>query len=161
MQLLRSLHLNASMESDVTSRRLMMKVIEALKYNDAIRHMIDNTPVLDSYVKFKLLGVIKLLEPTVENYNKVREDIILKHSTSRDDGSIGIFEPNREDFTDDADYEAARKDYEAARDAFSQENAHILDSEADITLPKINYREIMNSGLSSADLTAIYDLIEE
>ncbi len=138
-----------------------MTVREILKYNNTIKAIIDNAKDVNSLVKFKLLGVMKQFENTVANTENMRIELLGKYGETEDNGMVSIKEPNRDDFDKEEDYEKAFDDYEKNYNQFMEEYTTILDSEADITIKKFKSSDIMNMGIPSDYLVALYDLIEE
>lgn len=138
-----------------------MTVREILKYNNTMKAIIDNAKDVNSLVKFKLLGVMKQFENTVANTENMRIELLGKYGETEDNGMIIIKEPNRDDFDKEEDYKKAFDDYEKNYNQFMEEYNTILDSEADITIKKFKSSDIMNMGIPSDYLVALYDLIEE
>ena len=134
---------------------------EILKYDGIIKNLIDNATDINSLAKFRLLGMLKQFEPIEQNYNTIREDNIRKLGTMSDDGRFGIFEPKREAFEDDDSFNTAFEDYEKTIKAFDDALNDVLNSESDIEIKKFKYGDIMNAGIPTKYLVAIYDLIEE
>ena len=138
-----------------------MTVREILRYNNTIKAIIDNAKDVNSLVKFKLLGVMKQFENTVANTENIRIELLAKYGETDDNGTISIKEPNRDDFNKEEDYKKAFDDYEKNYNQFMEEYTAILDSDADIELKKFKSSDIMNMGIPSDYLVALYDLIEE
>lgn len=138
-----------------------MTVREIRRYNNTIKEIIDNAKDVNSLVKFKLLGVMKQFENTVVNTENMRIELLAKYGETEDNGMISIKEPNRDDFDKEEDYKKAFDDYEKNYNQFMEEYTAILDSEADITIKKFKSSDIMNMGIPSDYLVALYDLIEE
>lgn len=138
-----------------------MTVREILRYNNTIKAIIDNAKDVNSLVKFKLLGVMKQFENTVANTENMRIELLAKYGETDDNGMVSIKEPNRDDFDKEEDYKKAFDDYEKNYNQFIEEYTAILNSEADITIKKFKSSDIMNMGIPSDYLVALYDLIEE
>ena len=138
-----------------------MTVREIRRYNNTIKEIIDNAKDVNSLVKFKLLGVMKQFENTVVNTENMRIELLAKYGETEDNGMISIKEPNRDDFDKEEDYKKAFDDYEKNYNQFMEEYTAILDSEADIIIKKFKSSDIMNMGIPSDYLVALYDLIEE
>ena len=137
-----------------------MTVQTVLQYDSIMSNLIDNTNI-DGIYKFKFLQMRKQFEPAVANFNKVREEILAKHSKTNDEGQLGIFQPVREKFDSDDAYNTAVKEYETSITKFNEELQPILDEEVKIEFKKFKAADIMNSGIPSDALLALYDLIEE
>ena len=138
-----------------------MTVREILRYNNTIKAIIDNAKDVNSLVKFKLLGVMKQFENTVANTENMRIELLAKYGKTDDGGMVSIKEPNRDDFDKEEDYKKAFDDYEKNYNQFMEEYIAILDSDADIEFKKFKSTDIMNMGIPSDYLVALYDLIEE
>lgn len=138
-----------------------MKVKEILNYNRIIKQIIDNEKGVSALVKFKLLGLVKQFQPIVADYETIREEKISEYGTTNDQGIIGIFTPKEEDFETKEDFEKAMVQYDETIKVFYADLDSILESESDIKIKKFKADEIMNAGLSSECLLAIYNLIEE
>lgn len=138
-----------------------MKVKEILNYNRIIKQIIDNEKSVSALVKFKLLGLVKQFQPIVADYETIREEKISEYGTTNDQGIIGIFTPKEEDFETKEDFEKAMVQYDETIKAFYADLDSILESESDIKIKKFKADEIMNTGLPSECLLAIYNLIEE
>lgn len=138
-----------------------MTVNDVLNYNKIFKAMIDNNNGISALLKFKFLSVCKQFEPVVANFETVREEKINQYSTDNSDGRIGIIAPNKDDYDNDDDYNKAREKYEDSIKKFSDDINELLNSEADIEIKKIKASDIMDKGLSSDYLVAIFDLIEE
>lgn len=138
-----------------------MKVKEVLNYNRIIKAIIDNANDVNSLVKFKLLGMLKQFEPIVANFETIRDEKIVKYGKTTEDGQTAIISPKKDDFENDEEFEKASKEYEDIIKKFTSEMDEVLDSEIDIEIKKFNYDDIMNAGVPSDYLVAIYALIEE
>lgn len=137
-----------------------MTVQTVLQYDSIMQNLIDNTNI-DGIYKFKFLQMRKQFEPAVANFNKVRDEILSKHSEVNEEGQTGIFRPNRDKFESDEDYDKAVKKYEESIEEFNKEIQPIFDEEVKIEFQKFKAVDIMNSGIPSDALLALYDLIEE
>lgn len=138
-----------------------LTVGEVIEYNRIIKSIVDNATDVNALVKFKLLGMCKQFEPIVANFEVVRDEKIKQYGTIKDDGRIGIYMPVRTDFKNDEDFNKAMEDFEATIDKFNTEINEVLASDSKLQLTKFKYTDIMNAGLPSDYLIAIYNLIEE
>lgn len=138
-----------------------MTVNEVLNYNRIIKSIVDNAKDVNALVKFRLLGMCKQFEPVVSNFETIRGEKIREYGSEDENGNIGIISPKKEDFENDEDFEKANKDYEVAVEKFSKDLEEILNSETDIEIKKFKYTDIVDAGLPSDYLLAIYELIEE
>lgn len=137
-----------------------MKVNEILQYDDTMKNLIDNT-TMDAKIKFRFLNMRKQFEPVVQNFQQMREEILQKYSEKKEDGSMGIFEPERDAFESDKDYDAALKKFQDTVESFQKDVNSILNDDANIELVKFKAEDIMNAGIPSDALLVIIDLIEE
>ena len=138
-----------------------MKVSKILDYNNVIKAIIDNAKDVNTLVKFRLLGMCKQFEPIVANFETIRQEKIVQYGTTDENGNVGIFAPKKEDFENDDDYKKASEEFETIIEKFTVDLNEVLNSESDIEIKKFKYTDIMDAGLPSDYLIAIYDLIEE
>lgn len=136
-----------------------MKISEIINYNEIAKAIINEINI-DSLAKFRLLGLCKQFESIVENYEVVRNELIQKYGENKN-GTFGIFEPIKDNYSSDDEYNTAVEKYNAAITGLKNELAIILDSETSIKINKIKYSDIINAGIPADYLLAIYDLIEE
>ena len=138
-----------------------MKVSEILDYNNVIKAIIDNAKDVNALVKFRLLGMCKQFEPIVANFETIRQEKIAQYGTTDENGNVGIFAPKKENFENDDDYKKSSEEFETTIERFTADLNEVLNSESDIEIKKFKYTDIMDAGLPSDYLIAIYDLIEE
>lgn len=138
-----------------------MKINDALRYNRIIKDIIDNATDVNALVKFRLLGILKQCEPIVEDFETVRNDLIRKYGKLEEDGNYGVFLPKRDDYEDDDSYNKAVEEYEQIINKLNDELKKVADSELDVKIQKFKYTDIMDSGLPTDYMLALYDLIEE
>lgn len=134
---------------------------EILNYNKIIKNLIDNATDINALVKFRLLGMLKQFEPVIQNYEIVREDFIKKYGTYDESGRFGIFPPERKEDITDEEYNKSVAEFDKLMVQFNDALDEILNSESNIEIKKFKYTEIMDTGIPSDYLVAIYDLIEE
>ena len=138
-----------------------MKINDALRYNRIIKDIIDNATDVNALVKFRLLGILKQFEPIVEDFETIRNDLIRKYGKLEEDGNYGVFLPKRDDYEDDDSYNKAVEEYEQIINKLNDELKKVADSELDVKIQKFKYTDIMDSGLPTDYMLALYDLIEE
>lgn len=138
-----------------------MIIKDILNYNRIIKMLIDNEPNINSLIKFRLLGMLKQFEPAVENYEKIRDELISKYGKSDDDGRFGIFPPIKDNYDSDEKFEEAKKEFEDTIQKFNEEITKIGESESEINIVKFKADDIMNAGIPADYLVVLYDLIEE
>lgn len=140
---------------------MKMKVEKVIVYNNIIKDIIDNAQDVSAVVKFKLLGMLKQFEPTVANFEIVRNEKIKKFGTEGENGNFGIYAPYREKFDNDEDYESAIKEYEESVVNLNKELDEVVKAEVEVEFDKFKPEDIMNAGIPANYLVALYDLIEE
>lgn len=138
-----------------------MKTRDILKYNDVIKNIIDNVTEVSSLVKFKFLGMLKQFEPIVNNYEMVRNELINKYGKPDNNGTIGIFLPQKEDYKSDEEFNSAMKEYEDIISELNKELDKILNEDITINIKKFKAEDIMSIGIPADFLMVLYDLIEE
>lgn len=136
-----------------------MKIGEIINYNEIIKTIINEINI-NSLAKFRLLGLCKQFESIAGNYEIVRNELIQKYGENKN-GTFGIFEPVKDNYSNDDEYNTAVEKYNTAIAGLKNELAIILDSETSIKINKIKYSDIINAGIPADYLLAIYDLIEE
>ena len=139
----------------------ILTVGKVIEYNRIIKAIVDNASDVNALVKFRLLGMCKQFEPIVANFEIIREEKIKQYGTTKENGNIGIFMPVKTDFENDEDYDKAMKEFEDTVDKLNAELDEILKSDSELKLIKFKYTDIIDAGLPSDYLLAIYDLIEE
>lgn len=139
-----------------------MTVKEVLNYNTIIKSIIDDVKEVNALVKFRLLGMLKQFEPIVANYEIIRGEKIQKYGTTTEDGGFGIIPPKKENFENDEDFQKATEEFNSVIVKFKEEIEEVANSELeDFKLTKFKYSDIVDAGIPSEYLVAIYDLIEE
>ena len=138
-----------------------MKINDVLRYNRIIKDIIQNATDVNALVKFKLLGMLKQFEPIVDDFETVRNDLIRKYGKLGEDSNYGVFLPKRDDYEDDDSYNKAVEEYEQIINKLNDELKKVADSELDVKIQKFKYTDIMDSGLPTDYMLALYDLIEE
>lgn len=119
-----------------------MKLKNVLNINYALKNIIDLNGGIESLAKFRLLGIMKSLEPVVANFETVRNEAIKKYGKEDEEGNYKI---------DKEDKESIKK--------FEDEIDRLL--ETDVEVKKIKADEIFNAGIPAEYLVSIYDIIEE
>lgn len=138
-----------------------MTVNDVLNYNQILKDIIDNAKDINALIKFRFLGMLKQFEPIVSSFEAIRNDKIKKYGTTKENGDVGIFEPRKEEFNSDEDYEVALKKYDDTMNKFINELSEVVNSEVETNIKKINYVDIMDAGIPADYLVKIYDIIEE
>lgn len=139
-----------------------MTVKDVLNYNRIIKSIIDDVKEVNALVKFRLLGMLKQFEPIVANYETIRGEKIQEYGTPTEDGGFAIIPPNKDDFENDEDFQKATENFDSSVSKFKNEIAEIANSNLeDFKITKFKYDDIIDAGIPSEYLVAIYDLIEE
>lgn len=121
-----------------------MKLAQILNLNYTIKKIVDDNKITSPLLKFKLLSIMKVFEPSVNNFNIIRNDMILKYGAKNENGN----------------FEIAKNDAEAIKN-FNNEIEKVANENIDIVIPKIKTDEIFNAGISADYLLLLYDIIGE
>lgn len=120
-----------------------MKLYEVLNLNEIIKKVIDDqTLKIDALTKFKLLGIMKVLEPHIQNFEIIRNEKIKEFGKEDKDGNVLI---DKED-TD-------------AMQQFNDSLSDIIHSDLNVSFEKIKADDIFNKGLPAEYLAALYPVI--
>lgn len=139
-----------------------MTVKDVLNYNRIIKSIIDDVKEVNALVKFRLLGMLKQFEPIVTNYEIIRGEKIREYGTATEDGGFAIISPKRENFENDEDFQKATETFNSSISKYKNEISEIANSKLeDFKITKFKYNDIIDAGIPSEYLVAIYDLIEE
>ncbi len=124
---------------------MKMNVNQVIKLNTVIKNIIDDeTMKIDSVIKFKLLSIMKTLEPTVANFELIRNEKIREFGKTDEDGNVRI---------DAEDKETMNLFHESLED--------VLNSKITVRFEKISAKDIFNKGIPAEYLVALYDIIQE
>ncbi len=119
-----------------------MKLSRILEINNILKSIIDNTQIkIDALLKFRMLGIMKQLEPSVVNFETVRNEKIREYG-KEEDGTIAI-----------------PQDDEAALGRFTKDMEELLESEVKIKLSQLKPQEIFDRGIPAEFLVELYDII--
>lgn len=122
-----------------------IKLAELLNINQILKFVIDSSDIeIDSLLKFKLLGVMKSIEPIIKNFEIIRDDKIREFGTETDDGSIQI----------------AKDDMNAIQ-KFSDSLEDVINSEVKVNIEKIKASDIFNKGIKAEYLAQLFSIIKE
>ncbi len=124
---------------------MKMNVNQVIKLNTVIKNIIDDeTMKIDSVIKFKLLSIMKTFEPTVANFELIRNEKIREFGKTDEDGNVRI---------DAEDKETMNLFHESLED--------VLNSKITVRFEKISAKDIFNKGIPAEYLVALYDIIQE
>ena len=129
---------------NMNERKKIMKLAQILNLNYTIKKIVDDNKITSPLLKFKLLSIMKVLEPSVNNFDIVRNDLILKYGAKNENGN----------------FEIAKNDAEAIKN-FNNEIEKVANEDIDIVIPKIKADEVFNEGISADYLLLLYDIIGE
>lgn len=119
----------------------LYKVINA---NEILKRLIENKDLnINCILKFKLLGIMKELEPVVANFEYVKNEKIKEYGKETEDGKISINE--------DDDPEAFKK--------YSKDIQELVSTTVEVNTIKAS--DVIDKGIPVDALVAIYDLITE
>ena len=122
-----------------------IKLAELLNINQILKFVIDSSDIeIDSLLKFKLLGVMKSIEPIIKNFEIIRDDKIREFGTETDDGSIQI-----------------TKDDMNAIQKFSDSLEDVINSDVKVNIEKIKASDIFNKGIKAEYLAQLFSIIKE
>lgn len=119
----------------------LFKVINA---NEILKKIIDNKDInINCISKFKLLGIMKTLEPVIANFEFVRNEKIKEYGKEDGNGQVSINAENEP--------EAFKK--------YQEEIQELLSTVVEIDA--IKAEDVIDKGVPADALVAIYDLICE
>lgn len=127
-----------------------MKLFEVLNLNQTIKTVIDNHDIkIDAVLKFKLLGFMKDFEPSVLNFETIRNEKIKEFG-----------EPVKNDNDEIISYEL-NKDNEESINKFKDALEKLLNTEVEIKIRKLKANDVFDKGLPADYLVGLYPIIEE
>lgn len=123
---------------------IKMTLNEALNINHILGSIIDGSENdADALLKFRLLGIMKSLEPHISNFEAVRNETIARFGKKTEDGKIQISADDTE-----------------AVESFNRELSKVINSEISVCIDKLKPEEIFGKGVSSEYLIGLYNIIE-
>lgn len=121
-----------------------LKLAEIIDLNGILKRIIDTKEFdLSPLFKFKLLGIMKLLEIHVINFEMIKNDKIREYGKEKDDNTISI------DIDDTESVEKYKRDIDP-----------LLNSKIKVDIQKLKAVDVFNENLSSDYLVALYPIIE-
>lgn len=122
-----------------------MKLYKVLKLNHSIKSLIDRQDIkLNTSFKFRLLGIMKSIEPYLENFEIIRNEKIKEYGTVDEDNKITIDENDTE-----------------ARNKFSKDMENLLHTNVNLHIKKIKSKDAFNAGVPADYLVRIYDILKK
>lgn len=123
---------------------IKMTLNELLGINHTLRQIIDDDKKeIEPLLKFRMLGIMKSIEPHVINFEAVRNETVARYGEKSEDGTVRIAAENTE-----------------AIDSFNKELSTLLSSEVAVNINKLKPEDIFNRGVSSEYLIGLYTIIE-
>lgn len=125
-----------------------MKLNEILVLNNYLKSIIDNSDdnlKISSILKFKLLGVMNTIRPSVENFGVLRDEKIKEYG-KEDEETHKI---------------SISKDDGEAYEKFQSDLMELLESDVDINIQKLKVDDVFDKGLPADYLVGLYPIIEE
>ncbi len=120
-----------------------MKLEELLNVNSFLKAIIDNTDLnVDCLFKFRLLGIMKIFEPHVQNFESIRNEKIIEYGKKDDDGNVKINADDKE-----------------ALEKFGNDLKKILDTTIELDYQKLSPDDVFNNGVPSDYLVGLYPII--
>ena len=127
-----------------------MKLKEILNLNQVIKLIIDNKELkIDSLLKFRLLGILKDIEPSVSNFEIIRNENIREFGQPVNDENGNIIS-----------YEIPQ-DNEVSINKFKESLEKLLDNDVQISIHKLKASDVFDKGLLAEYLVGLYSIIEE
>jgi len=116
---------------------------EVLNMNRTLKLIIEDTQTkAEPLLKFKLLGITKIFEPFVSNFDVIRNEKIMEYGTELESGG---FEISKDD-----------------SDAVNKFNADIMDlinSEVTVQMEPLKPEDVFDKGLKAEYLIELYPVI--
>ncbi|MCH5265807.1 MAG: hypothetical protein J1F02_07895 [Lachnospiraceae bacterium] len=121
------------------------KLIQFINLNHTIKTIIDDSTVtLSPLFQFRLLGVMKKIEPHLANFEVVRNDKIREYGEEKEDGSLSIPAENKE-----------------AMEKFNEAMSQVLDGKVTIGIEPFTVEEVFEEGIKAEYLMGLYDIMEK
>ena len=121
-----------------------LKLYKAINANEILRRIIDNKDLnINCISKFKLLGIMKALEPVVANFEFVKNEKIREYGKEDENGQVSI---NAEEQP-----EMFKKYQEEIQELLS----------TTVKVDTVKAADVIDKDIPADALVAIYDLISE
>lgn len=122
-----------------------LKLGEVLNLNQVLKAVIDDTESkIDALLKFKLLGIMKAIEPFVQNFEIIRNEKINEYGKKTDDGHVQISVNDKEKI-----------------EKFNEDINKLINNEVSVNINKFKPSDIFDKGLKAEYLIGLYPFIEE
>ncbi len=125
---------------------MKIKLKELMVLNHILKNLIDNDSdrKIQALFKFKILGILKNMEPPIANFEIIRNEKIKEYGTEEENGTISIPEDNEE-----------------IMKKFTDELNNLMESEVEVPIEKLKAEEVFNAGVPADYLVGLYGIIEE
>lgn len=124
--------------------KLKIKMGNILHLNAALKLIIDDTAnKMDVSFKFKLLGIMKSIQPHIDNFNIIRNEKIKEYGNENEDGTVEIETSNKE-----------------IMNKFNKDMSELLETTVNLDIDKLKAEEVFNQRISSEYLVALYEIME-
>lgn len=124
---------------------ITLQFSEVLSMNKTLKAIIDDSQTkIDSLLKFKLLGIMKILEPHISIFESIRNEKIIEYGEPIENGVFQIPVNNTD-----------------VVEKFNSDLRKILDSNVAININKLKADEVFNKGVKAEYLMHLYSIIEE
>lgn len=122
-----------------------MKFEEVLKLNDTLKKIIDDKQLkLNVLLKFRLLGIMKSIEPHITNFEIIKNEKIIEYGKKNKNNTYQIHENDTN-----------------ALNKFRKSLEQVLKSNVTINLELLNLDEVFNCELRSDYLMGLYPIIRK
>ncbi|MBQ2884140.1 MAG: hypothetical protein IJE43_10290 [Alphaproteobacteria bacterium] len=124
---------------------MKLKLGEVLNLNQILKIIIDDSQSkIDLLLKFKLLGIMKTIEPLIQNFEIIRNEKINEYGEKTEDGRASIPVENKE-----------------AIEKFNADIKKLINEEVTVNITKFKLSDIFDKGLKVEHLLGLYPIIEE
>lgn len=123
---------------------MKMKLAEILTLNEDVKSIIDSGDTkINPLTKFKLLGIMKQLEPHVDSFKIIRDEKIREYGKEDEKtGSISISPEDKEVFQ-----------------KYMDDLNEVLNSDVKINIEKISIEDAFDKGIPADKLVRLYAII--
>lgn len=117
----------------------------AIEVYYVLKGIIDNTTYnIDSLCKFKLLGLMKCLQSYVNDFDVIKNELIVKYGKEKDDGQF---------FVDKDDTDTIKK--------INEELTPVLNNKVTPNVDLFKPEDIFDKGIPSEYMISLYEFIED
>lgn len=124
---------------------IKLKLEEVLNINNTLKTIIDDHQTkINVLLKFRLLGIMKSIEPFVFSFDVIRNEKIIEYGKENKDGNFQI-----------------HKDDKEAVAKFKNDLEQVLNSEVTLNIELLKVNEVFDSGIRSDHLMGLFPIISE